>query len=138
MLRHFELNGPKKRGHGCWEGKKVKIYQCLAATACSESLWLGPKLSCGCSWVLTAVPPLVPLQDAAGQPLVPRDQSAPAKPHTSDMDKLGQSPGTQPGSQAGHPAMESIIRNLSELQGQMSSMQSLARDLQGEKEKVSP
>ncbi|XP_068857768.1 glutamine-rich protein 2-like isoform X2 [Aphelocoma coerulescens] len=75
-------------------------------------------------------------QDAAGQPLVPRNQSALAKPHTSDMDKLGQSPGTQPGSQAGHPTMESIIRNLSELQSQMSSLQSLARDLQGEKEKI--
>ncbi|XP_039423181.1 glutamine-rich protein 2-like isoform X4 [Corvus cornix cornix] len=75
-------------------------------------------------------------QDAAAQPLVPHHQSALAKPHTSDMDKLGQSPGAQPGSQAGHPAMESIIRNLSELQGQMSSLQSLARDLQGEKEKL--
>ncbi|XP_048147523.1 myosin-4-like isoform X2 [Corvus hawaiiensis] len=75
-------------------------------------------------------------QDAAAQPLVPHHQSALAKPHTSDMDKLGQSRGAQPGSQAGHPAMESIIRNLSELQGQMSSLQSLARDLQGEKEKI--
>lgn len=34
--------------------------------------------------------------------------------------------------------MESILRDLSELQGQMSSLQNLARDLQGEKEKVSP
>ncbi|RLW05224.1 hypothetical protein DV515_00005257 [Chloebia gouldiae] len=90
------------------------------------------------------------LQDAASHP-------TPAKPHTSDMDKLGQSPGTQsttpgmqtgthsaqsgttgtqPGSQEGVPAMESIIRDLSELQGQMSSLQNLARDLQDEKEKI--
>ncbi|OWK62752.1 Glutamine-rich protein 2 [Lonchura striata] len=90
------------------------------------------------------------LQDAAGHP-------TPAKPHTSDMDKLGQSPGTQsttpgmqteapsaqsgttgtqPCSQEGIPAMESIIRDLSELQGQMSSLQNLARDLQDEKEKI--
>ncbi|XP_039585747.1 glutamine-rich protein 2-like isoform X1 [Passer montanus] len=97
------------------------------------------------------------LQDAAGQPLVLHDQPAPAKPHTSDMDKLGQSPGTQsttpgmqtgtpsaqsgttgtqPGFQAGLPAMESILRDLSELQGQMSSLQNLVQDLQGEKEKI--
>nr|XP_030114771.3 glutamine-rich protein 2 isoform X1 [Taeniopygia guttata] len=90
------------------------------------------------------------LQDAAGHP-------TPAMPHTSDMDKLGQNPGTQsttpgmqtgtpsaqsgttgtqPGSQEGIPAMESIIRDLSELQGQMSSLQNLARDLQDEKEKI--
>ncbi|XP_053860121.1 glutamine-rich protein 2-like isoform X2 [Vidua macroura] len=97
------------------------------------------------------------LQDAAGQPLVLHDQPAPAKPHTLDMDKLGQSPGTQsttpgmqtgtpsaqsgttgtqPGSQEGLPATESIIRDPSELQGQMSALQNLARDLQGEKEKI--
>ncbi|XP_030825311.1 uncharacterized protein LOC115915774 [Camarhynchus parvulus] len=35
------------------------------------------------------------LQDAAGQPLVLHGQPAPVKPHTSDMDKLGQSPGMQ-------------------------------------------
>lgn len=34
--------------------------------------------------------------------------------------------------------MESILKDLSELQGQMSTLQFLARDLQGEKEKVSP
>ncbi|XP_030916633.1 glutamine-rich protein 2-like [Geospiza fortis] len=68
------------------------------------------------------------LQDAAGQPLVLHGQPAPVKPHTSDMDKLGQSPGL--------PTMESILSDLSELQGQMSSLQNLARDLQGEKEKV--
>ncbi|XP_068032120.1 myosin-1-like isoform X2 [Anomalospiza imberbis] len=68
------------------------------------------------------------LQDAASQPLVLQDQPAPAKPHTSDMDKLGQSPGL--------PAMESIIRDPSELQGQMSALQNLARDLQGEKGKI--
>ncbi|XP_041342071.1 glutamine-rich protein 2-like isoform X2 [Pyrgilauda ruficollis] len=97
------------------------------------------------------------IQDAAGQPLVFHDQPAPAKPHTSDMDKLGQSPGTQSttpgmqtrtpsaqsgttgtqlGLQAGLPAMESILRDLSELQGQMSSLQNLVRDLLGEKEKI--
>ncbi|XP_066425446.1 glutamine-rich protein 2-like isoform X2 [Molothrus aeneus] len=97
------------------------------------------------------------LQDAAGQPLVLQGQPASAKPYTSDMDKLGQSPGkqsttpgmqtetpsaqsgttvTQPAFQAGLPTMESILRDLSELQGQMSSLQSLARDLQGEKEKI--
>ncbi|XP_074388951.1 uncharacterized protein LOC102064071 isoform X2 [Zonotrichia albicollis] len=96
------------------------------------------------------------LQDAAGQPLVLHSQPAPAKPYTSDMDKLGQSPAmqsttpgvqtgtssvqsgttvTQPGFQAGLPTMESILRDLSELQSQMSSLQNLARDLQGEKEK---
>ncbi|XP_054142930.1 glutamine-rich protein 2-like isoform X1 [Melozone crissalis] len=97
------------------------------------------------------------LQDAAGQPLVLHSQPAPAKPYTSDMDKLGQSPAmqsttpgvqtgtssvqsgttvTQPGFQAGLPTMESIRRDLSELQSQMSSLQNLARDLQGEKEKI--
>ncbi|XP_077028008.1 glutamine-rich protein 2-like isoform X1 [Agelaius phoeniceus] len=69
------------------------------------------------------------LQDAAGQPLVLQGQPASAKPYTSDMDKLGQSP-------AGLPTMESILRDLSELQGQMSSLQNLVRDLQGEKEKI--
>lgn len=34
--------------------------------------------------------------------------------------------------------MESITKDLSESQGQMYSLQSLARDLQAEKEKVSP
>ncbi|XP_071281201.1 glutamine-rich protein 2-like isoform X2 [Agelaius tricolor] len=68
------------------------------------------------------------LQDAAGQPLVLQGQPASAKPYTSDMDKLGQSPGL--------PTMESILRDLSELQGQMSSLQNLVRDLQGEKEKI--
>ncbi|RMC19479.1 hypothetical protein DUI87_04091 [Hirundo rustica rustica] len=82
------------------------------------------------------------LQDAAGQPLVLHNQPALAKPHTSDMDKLEQSPGTQtttpgiqtgtpsgqsgttgtqPGSHAGHAAMESVTRDQSELQEQMSS-----------------
>ncbi|XP_037979316.1 glutamine-rich protein 2-like isoform X3 [Motacilla alba alba] len=69
------------------------------------------------------------LQDAAGQPLVLHDQPAPDKPHTFDTDKLERSP-------AGLPAMESILRDLSELQGQMSSLQNLARDLQDEKEKI--
>lgn len=146
------------------ERKKVEIYQYLAATAHPGSPWLGHKLICGCFGVLIAVPLLTPLQgnlqDAAGQPLVLHGQPAPAKPYTSDMDKLEQSPGTQstppgmqtgtpsaqsgttwvtqPGFQAGLPTMESILRDLSELQGQMSSLQNLARDLQGEKEKVSP
>ncbi|CAN8220252.1 unnamed protein product [Coccothraustes coccothraustes] len=93
------------------------------------------------------------LQDASSQPLVLHDQPVLAKPHTSDMDKLGQSHGmqstpgtpgmqtgtptvTQPGFQAGLPAMESILRDLSELQGHMSTLQFLARDLQSEKEKI--
>lgn len=145
------------------ERKKVKIYQYLAATAHLASLWLRHKHNCGCFGVLIAVPLLTPLQgnlqDAAGQPLVLHGQPAPAKPYTSDMDKLGQSPATQsttpgvqtgtpsvqsgttvtqPSFQAGLPTMESILKDLSELQGQMSSLQNLARDLQGEKEKVSP
>ncbi|XP_015507672.1 glutamine-rich protein 2-like [Parus major] len=95
------------------------------------------------------------IQEALGQDAASllHDQPAPAKPHTSDMGKLGTqsttpgmqtgipsaqsgTTGTQPCSQAGHPAMESITRDLSELQHQMSSLQHLAKDLQDEKEKV--
>lgn len=137
MLRHFELNSHEKRGHGCWEGKKVKIYQCFAATAHPGFLWLGPNLSCACSWVLPAVPLLTPLQgnlqDAAGQPLVLHDQPTPGMQTGTPSAQSGTT-----GSLEGHPAIESIIRDLSELRGQMSSLQSLTRDLQGEKEKVSP
>ncbi|XP_050184460.1 myosin heavy chain, fast skeletal muscle-like isoform X2 [Myiozetetes cayanensis] len=104
------------------------------------------------------------LQDPAGHPLSLHDQSAPTKPHISDMETLGSCPdtqsttpgiqtgtpsaqsgttGTQPGSQAGHPAVERITRDLSELRGQVTSLQGLASDLQGlasdlqgEKEKI--
>ncbi|XP_071436730.1 glutamine-rich protein 2-like [Pithys albifrons albifrons] len=97
------------------------------------------------------------LQDAVGQSLALSDQSAPTKPHFSDMDTLGSCPDNQsttpgiqtetssdqssttsmqPGSQADHPAVERITRDLSELQGQVSSLQGLASDLQGEKEKI--
>ncbi|XP_023799240.1 glutamine-rich protein 2-like isoform X2 [Cyanistes caeruleus] len=95
------------------------------------------------------------IQEALGQDAASllHGQPAPAKPHTSDMGKLGTqsttpgmqtgipsaqsgTTGTQPCSQAGHPAMESITRDLSELQHQMSSLQHLAKDLQDEKEKI--
>ncbi|KAJ7415143.1 glutamine-rich protein 2-like protein [Pitangus sulphuratus] len=104
------------------------------------------------------------LQDPSGHPLSLHDQSAPTKPHISDMETLGSCPdtqsttpgiqagtpsaqsgttGTQPGSQAGHQAVERIARDLSELQGQVTSLQGLASDLQGlasdlqgEKEKI--
>ncbi|XP_032941665.1 glutamine-rich protein 2-like isoform X2 [Catharus ustulatus] len=71
------------------------------------------------------------VQDAASQPLVLHDQPT--------IRMQTETPSAQSGttdSQADHQAMESIFRDLSELQGQMSSLQSLARDLQGEKEKI--
>lgn len=109
----------------------------MAASAHPGSLWLGTKISSGCSQVLTAVPFLTPLQrnfqDAASQPLVLHDQPT----LSMQTETLSAQSGTTD-SQADHQAIENIFRDLSELQGQMSSLQSLARDLQGDKKKVSP